>query len=52
MRRILADGSSERVNTPVLLLMMMDHIDDHSADTNLSAARAAPLMIEVAVRKP
>jgi AraC family transcriptional regulator, positive regulator of tynA and feaB len=38
---ILAQESSERVNTPVLLLMMMDHIDRHSADPNLCAATLA-----------
>ena len=38
---ILAEDASERVDTPVLLLMMMDHIDRHSADNNLSAATLA-----------
>ena len=39
---ILAQASSERVNTPVLLMMMMmDHIDRHSADPNLCAATLA-----------
>jgi AraC family transcriptional regulator, positive regulator of tynA and feaB len=38
---ILAEGTSERVNTPVLLMMMMDHIDRHFADSNLSAATLA-----------
>ena len=34
---VLAEGSSEGVNVPVLLLMM-DHIDRHSNDPDLSAA--------------
>ena len=38
---ILAEGSSERINASVLLTMMMDHIDRHSADPNLSAATLA-----------
>src|SRR5262249_45826753 len=35
---ILAEGSSERVDTPVLLMMMMDHIDNHCDEPDLSAA--------------
>jgi AraC-like DNA-binding protein len=38
---ILAEGASERANAPVLLMMMMDHIDRHSADPDLSAATLA-----------
>ena len=38
---ILAEGSSERVDAPVLLMMMMDHIDRHSADPDLSAVTLA-----------
>jgi AraC-like DNA-binding protein len=38
---ILAEGSSERVDAPVLLMMMTDHIDRHSADPNLSAETLA-----------
>jgi AraC family transcriptional activator of tynA and feaB len=38
---ILAEGSSGRVDAPVLLMMMMDHIDRHSADTDLSALKLA-----------
>jgi AraC-like DNA-binding protein len=38
---ILAEGFSERVNVPVLLMMMLDHIDGHSADADLSAATLA-----------
>ena len=38
---ILAEGSFERVNTPVLLMMMMDHIDRDSNDPDLSAATLA-----------
>jgi AraC-like DNA-binding protein len=37
---ILAECASERV-APALLLMMMDHIDRHSADPNLSAETLA-----------
>jgi len=35
---ILAEASAERVKAPVLLMMMMDHIDRHSNDPDLSAA--------------
>jgi AraC family transcriptional regulator, positive regulator of tynA and feaB len=38
---ILAEASSERVDAPVLLMMMMDHIDRHSADSDLSAVTLA-----------
>jgi AraC family transcriptional regulator, positive regulator of tynA and feaB len=38
---ILAEASAERVNPPVLLMMMMDHIDRHSGDPDLSAATLA-----------
>ncbi|HEY2535159.1 MAG TPA: helix-turn-helix domain-containing protein [Xanthobacteraceae bacterium] len=38
---ILAEGCSERVDAPVLLMMMMDHIDRHSADPDLSAVKLA-----------
>ena len=38
---ILKEGSSERVDSPVLLMMMIDHIDRHSADPDLSAATLA-----------
>jgi AraC family transcriptional regulator, positive regulator of tynA and feaB len=39
--QILAEGASERVNGPVLLTMMTDHIDRHSADPDLSAVTLA-----------
>jgi AraC family transcriptional regulator, positive regulator of tynA and feaB len=39
--KMVAEGSSERVDTPVLLMMMLDHIDRHSADPDLSAATLA-----------
>ena len=38
---ILAEASAERVNPPVLLMMLMDHIDRHSSDPDLSAATLA-----------
>jgi AraC family transcriptional regulator, positive regulator of tynA and feaB len=38
---VLAVGSSERANAPVLLSMMMDHIDRRSADPDLSAEALA-----------
>jgi AraC family transcriptional regulator, positive regulator of tynA and feaB len=38
---VLAEGSSERVNAPVLLMMMLDHIDRHSGDPDLSAEALA-----------
>ena len=38
---ILADGSVERVHIPVLLSMMLDHIDHHSGDPELGAATLA-----------
>jgi AraC family transcriptional regulator, positive regulator of tynA and feaB len=38
---ILARDSSERVNAPVLLMMMLDHIDRHSNDPDLSAETLA-----------
>ena len=38
---ILSDISAERVNTPVLLSMMLDHIDRHSSDPELGAAALA-----------
>jgi len=39
--RILAGKSSERVNTSVLLMMMLDHIDRHCSDPGLSAETLA-----------
>jgi AraC family transcriptional regulator, positive regulator of tynA and feaB len=39
--QMLAPGSSERVNAPVLLTMMLDHIDRHSGDPDLSAETLA-----------
>ncbi|MCC8939110.1 helix-turn-helix domain-containing protein [Bradyrhizobium ivorense] len=36
--RILAEVSAERVHTPVLLSMMLDHIARHSGDPELGAA--------------
>jgi len=38
---VLADGLSERTNAPVLLSMMLDHIDRNSDDPNISAATLA-----------
>lgn len=38
---ILADKSAERVHVPVLLSMMLDHIDRHSDDPGLGAATLA-----------
>jgi AraC family transcriptional activator of tynA and feaB len=38
---ILSDVSAERVHTPVLLSMMLDHIDRHSNDPELGAAALA-----------
>jgi AraC-like DNA-binding protein len=38
---ILADTSAERVHVPVLLSMMLDHIDRHSDDPDLGAATLA-----------
>jgi AraC family transcriptional activator of tynA and feaB len=38
---ILSDISAERVHTPVLLSMMLDHIDRHSSDPELGAAALA-----------
>ena len=38
---ILADTPAERVNIPVLLSMMLDHIDRHSDDPELGAASLA-----------
>jgi len=38
---ILSDMSVERVHTPVLLSMMLDHIDRHSNDPQLGAATLA-----------
>ncbi|UPK07147.1 helix-turn-helix domain-containing protein [Bradyrhizobium sp. 170] len=38
---ILSDMSVERVHTPVLLSMMLDHIDRHSNDPELGAATLA-----------
>ena len=38
---ILADTSVERVHMPVLLSMMLDHIDRHSDDPELGAATLA-----------
>jgi AraC family transcriptional regulator, positive regulator of tynA and feaB len=38
---ILSDMSVERLHTPVLLSMMLDHIDRHSDDPDLGAARLA-----------
>jgi AraC family transcriptional regulator, positive regulator of tynA and feaB len=39
--RILAEGPSERMNTPVVLSMMLDYIDRHSKDPELGAAMLA-----------
>jgi AraC family transcriptional regulator, positive regulator of tynA and feaB len=38
---ILSDTSVERVRTPVLLSMMLDHIDRHSSNPDLGAATLA-----------
>jgi AraC family transcriptional activator of tynA and feaB len=38
---ILSDISAERVHTPVLLSMMLDHIDRHGSDSELGAATLA-----------
>src|SRR3979490_419159 len=38
---VLAGGPFERLNAPVLLSMMLDHIDRHSDDPGLSAATLA-----------
>jgi AraC family transcriptional regulator, positive regulator of tynA and feaB len=38
---ILADASAERVHVPVLLSMMLNHIDRHSEDPDLGAATLA-----------
>ena len=38
---VLAERPSERVNAPVLLSMMLDHIDRHSDDPELGAATLA-----------
>ncbi len=38
---VLAGGPFERLNAPVLLSMMLDHIDRHSDDPSLSAATLA-----------
>src|SRR5215472_11192207 len=38
---VLAGGPFERLNAPVLLSMMLDHIDRHSDDASLSAATLA-----------
>ena len=38
---ILADTSAERVHVPVLLSMMLDHIDCHSDDPEIGAATLA-----------
>jgi AraC family transcriptional regulator, positive regulator of tynA and feaB len=38
---VLAGGPFERLNAPVLLSMMLNHIDRHSDDPNLSAATLA-----------
>ena len=38
---ILSDSSVERVHTPVLLSMMLDHIDRYSSDPELGAATLA-----------
>ena len=38
---ILGDTSAERVHIPVLLSMMLDHIDRHSDDSELGAAKLA-----------
>ena len=38
---IVADTSAERVHIPVLLSMMLDHIDRHSDDPELGAATLA-----------
>lgn len=35
------DGALKRVEAPVFLMMMMDHLDRHSADPDLSAATLA-----------
>ena len=39
--RILAEGPSERMSTPVVLSMMLDYIDRHSEDPELGAAMLA-----------
>ena len=38
---VFAEGRSERMSTPVLLSMMLDHIDRYSDDADLSAATLA-----------
>jgi AraC family transcriptional regulator, positive regulator of tynA and feaB len=38
---VLAEASSDRVNAPVLLTMMLDHIDRHCSDPDLSAETLA-----------
>jgi AraC family transcriptional regulator, positive regulator of tynA and feaB len=38
---VLAEEPSERINVPVLLSMMLDHIDRHSDDSNIGAATLA-----------
>jgi len=38
---ILGEVSAERVHIPVLLSMMLDHIDRHSDDPELGAAKLA-----------
>jgi AraC family transcriptional activator of tynA and feaB len=38
---VLAGGPSERLDAPVILSMMLDHIDRHSDDPSLSAATLA-----------
>jgi len=38
---VLAERASEQVNAPVLLMMMLDHIDRHSGDPDLSAEALA-----------
>lgn len=38
---MFVEGSLERVNVPVLLSMMLDHIDQHSDDPDLGAAKIA-----------
>src|SRR5260370_15560680 len=38
---VLAGGPFERLNAPVLLSMMLDHIDRHSDDPSLSATTLA-----------
>jgi AraC family transcriptional regulator, positive regulator of tynA and feaB len=38
---VVSQGAAERLNGPVLLMMMMDHLDRHSTDPDVSAATLA-----------